>query len=163
MAYVKYYIKKLNLHNLLNDHVSTFEQLFTKHCLVILNKTDLNNTETFNIRDNGVFLISCKTENGITNLIQTITDRLKILCGEPSQEHPSMNQQRHRQHLTDCLNCLNNFLNEYSSYNNQSDLSPDLVLMAEHLRKALRHLGKLVGTVTTENLLDIIFKDFCIG
>lgn len=84
-------------------------------------------------------------------------------CGEPSQDHPSMNQQRHRQHLTDCLNSLNKFLKEYSHYNNRSDVSPDLVLMAEHLRKALRHLGKLVGTVTTENLLDIIFRDFCIG
>lgn len=74
-----------------------------------------------------------------------------------------MNQQRHRQHLTDCLSSLNLFLKEYSQYTNQSDNSLDLVLMAEHLRKALRHLGKLVGTVTTDNLLDIIFKDFCIG
>ncbi|KAJ8931820.1 hypothetical protein NQ314_015216 [Rhamnusium bicolor] len=82
------------------------------------------------------------------------------ICGEPSQDHPSMNQLRHRQHLTDCLNCLHLFLKEVS---NDLDVSTDLVLMAEHLRKALRHLGKLVGTVTTEHLLEVIFKDFCIG
>lgn len=69
-----------------------------------------------------------------------------------------MNQLRHREHLSQCLRFLNLYLKEAEG----SD-SSDLVLMAEHLRKALRQLGKLVGNVTTEQLLDVIFKDFCIG
>lgn len=69
-----------------------------------------------------------------------------------------MNQLRHREHLSQCLRFLNLYLEEAEG----SD-STDLVLMAEHLRKALRQLGKLVGNVTTEQLLDVIFKDFCIG
>lgn len=72
-----------------------------------------------------------------------------------------MNQLRHRQHLSDCLQCLDSYLKKVLLAKNSSSL--DLVLMAEDLRKALRHLGKLVGSVTTEKLLDVIFKDFCIG
>jgi tRNA modification GTPase len=53
-----------------------------------------------------------------------------------------------------CLEYLNSFLTTSTS---------DTVLMAEYLRKALRQLGQLVGTITTEQLLDVIFKDFCIG
>jgi tRNA modification GTPase len=36
-------------------------------------------------------------------------------------------------------------------------------LAAEDLRLALRHLGGLTGRVHVEDLLDTIFRDFCIG
>ncbi len=36
-------------------------------------------------------------------------------------------------------------------------------LFAEELRMALRHLGRMTGRVDVEDLLDVIFGDFCIG
>ena len=39
----------------------------------------------------------------------------------------------------------------------------DLVLAVEHLRLAIRSLGTITGIVYTEELLDVIFRDFCIG
>jgi tRNA modification GTPase len=36
-------------------------------------------------------------------------------------------------------------------------------IMAEHLRLAARALGKLLGRVDVEDVLDVIFRDFCIG
>ena len=36
-------------------------------------------------------------------------------------------------------------------------------LRAEDLRLALRSLGHITGTVEVEDLLDVIFRDFCIG
>ncbi len=39
----------------------------------------------------------------------------------------------------------------------------DLVLVAEELRQAIRHLGTVTGKVTTEEILDVVFRDFCIG
>jgi tRNA modification GTPase len=36
-------------------------------------------------------------------------------------------------------------------------------LRAEDLRLALRSLGRITGTVGVEDLLDVIFRDFCIG
>jgi len=39
----------------------------------------------------------------------------------------------------------------------------DLVLSAEALRQAARSLGRIVGRIDVEELLDVIFRDFCIG
>lgn len=39
----------------------------------------------------------------------------------------------------------------------------DLVIAVEHLRLAIRSLGTITGLVYTEELLDVIFRDFCIG
>jgi tRNA modification GTPase len=36
-------------------------------------------------------------------------------------------------------------------------------LMAEELRLAARALGRLTGRVDVEDVLDVIFRDFCIG
>ena len=35
--------------------------------------------------------------------------------------------------------------------------------MAEQLRLATRALGKLLGRVDVEDVLDVIFRDFCVG
>ncbi|MCH8002416.1 MAG: hypothetical protein IIA34_12250, partial [Proteobacteria bacterium] len=39
--------------------------------------------------------------------------------------------------------------------------APELV--AEDLRLALRALGRITGRVDVEDVLDAIFRDFCIG
>ena len=39
--------------------------------------------------------------------------------------------------------------------------SPELV--AEDLRLAVRALGRITGRVDVEDLLDVIFREFCIG
>ena len=36
-------------------------------------------------------------------------------------------------------------------------------LVAEDVRLAIRQLGRITGRVDVEDLLDVIFKDFCIG
>jgi tRNA modification GTPase len=44
-------------------------------------------------------------------------------------------------------------------------LPPDaeLALVAEDLRLAVRAIGRITGRVGVEDLLDIIFSEFCIG
>lgn len=39
----------------------------------------------------------------------------------------------------------------------------DLALNAQKLRIATRSLGKITGEVNTEEMLDVIFSNFCIG
>jgi tRNA modification GTPase len=36
-------------------------------------------------------------------------------------------------------------------------------IVAEELRLAARALGRLIGRVDVEDILDVIFRDFCIG
>lgn len=125
-----------------------------KPIVVILNKSDL----VKNIAESKEYcVVSCKNETGFGDLVNKIAEKLKELCGEPTQEHPCMNQARHRQHLTNCLDSINQFLERCGESN------ADTVFMAEDLRRALSSLGKLTGMVTSEEVLDVIFKDFCIG
>jgi tRNA modification GTPase len=36
-------------------------------------------------------------------------------------------------------------------------------IMAEEIRLAMRELGRITGRVDVEDLLDVVFRDFCIG
>ena len=42
-------------------------------------------------------------------------------------------------------------------------LGEDPEIVAEELRAATKSLGRVFGAVDVENLLDIVFGDFCIG
>lgn len=79
-------------------------------------------------------------------------------CGNPKEEHACMSKERHRNHLNTCLKHLNKFLDR-----SDDGSCSDLVLLAEDLRMAVRQIGKITGEVTTDHLLDVIFKEFCIG
>lgn len=39
----------------------------------------------------------------------------------------------------------------------------DVVLAAEELRYAAHSIGKVSGLIDTEDVLDALFRDFCIG
>jgi tRNA modification GTPase len=45
----------------------------------------------------------------------------------------------------------------------RSQRVPDRELFGEDLRLALRSLGRITGRVDVEDVLDVIFRDFCIG
>ncbi|KAM3939364.1 5-taurinomethyluridine-[tRNA] synthase subunit GTPB3, mitochondrial [Leptodactylus fuscus] len=130
--------------------------------IVALNKVDLLSQESIvNIeklcRDPKlppVCLLSCHTGEGISNFLRIMRDCLEGICGNPLQGAPTITQTRHRHHLTACLDALG----RYSVHRQQ-----DLVLSAEELRIAQRQLGAITGRVSAEEILDIIFSDFCIG
>ncbi|MEO0961192.1 MAG: tRNA uridine-5-carboxymethylaminomethyl(34) synthesis GTPase MnmE [Pseudomonadota bacterium] len=48
-------------------------------------------------------------------------------------------------------------------YEARQDAGSEAALVSEEMRMALRALGRLVGTVDVEDVLDVIFRDFCIG
>ena len=56
--------------------------------------------------------------------------------------------------------CLNNAVNELEK---AVQILSGSELLAEHLRLALNHLGEITGEVTTEEILNSIFDNFCIG
>ncbi|MBT4888509.1 MAG: tRNA uridine-5-carboxymethylaminomethyl(34) synthesis GTPase MnmE, partial [Rhodospirillales bacterium] len=59
---------------------------------------------------------------------------------------------RHRESLASCVEYLARALTVSGSE-----------LWAEDLRLAMRELGSVVGQVGVEDLLDVIFSEFCIG
>ncbi|MGB6350447.1 MAG: tRNA uridine-5-carboxymethylaminomethyl(34) synthesis GTPase MnmE [Pseudolabrys sp.] len=62
---------------------------------------------------------------------------------------------RHRKALEDTVRALRGALGR--------DLAGQEDLVAEELRTAARTLGRLTGRVDVEDILDVIFRDFCIG
>jgi tRNA modification GTPase len=69
---------------------------------------------------------------------------------------PALTRARHREALEDCRAALERFLDAADS-----DKTPELA--AEDLRLAARALGRITGRVDVEDVLDAIFRDFCIG
>lgn len=78
-------------------------------------------------------------------------------CGEPSAENPTISQERHRNHLTCCLRHLRNYFELCAGEQH------DMAIAAEEIHRAMRELGRITGHVSTNEILDIIFKTFCIG
>jgi tRNA modification GTPase len=65
-------------------------------------------------------------------------------------------RQRHRSALSECADALSRASTEGAGPGRED-------IVAEELRLAARALGRLVGKVDVENVLDVIFRDFCIG
>lgn len=75
------------------------------------------------------------------------------LVGGHASAPPTITRQRHREHITACCAAVEAFLARPHSVD----------MAAEELRLAVRQLGLITGAVDVEQLLDVIFSDFCIG
>jgi tRNA modification GTPase len=93
--------------------------------------------------------ISALTGEGIEALLLALGGRV---AEGYRIEAPVLTRTRHRQALEDTAASLNRAL-----------AAPLPELRAEDFRLALRSLGRITGSVDVEDLLDVIFRDFCIG
>lgn len=97
------------------------------------------------------FWISTQTGEGVSDFLSVLGSFLRERY-TVSRETPLLTRARHREALQTCLSSLEAALHESASE-----------LAAESLRLAVRSLGRITGRVDVEDLLDIIFRDFCIG
>ncbi|XP_065337177.1 tRNA modification GTPase GTPBP3, mitochondrial [Cloeon dipterum] len=149
-------LPKVPLEQALQDYLKTCGlNINLEDCIVVLNKSDLIPDKIKELPEN-VILTSCESGEGISQLLNILQNRLTSLCGDPSRECPTITQARHRSYLETCLEYLH-------EYQRSLEAEKDLVIAAEQLRQALRHLGMLTGKVSTEQLLDLIFSEFCVG
>ncbi|KAJ6664245.1 hypothetical protein lerEdw1_008464, partial [Lerista edwardsae] len=131
-------------------------------CILILNKSDLLGEQAqadllSGCANPGIppaCLLSCKTGQGIPAFLRSLQEQLARMCGDPLAGSPSPTQARHRLSLSKCLEALGRF-GQYRTV--------DLALAAEELRQARQQLGRLTGQVGSDEILTLIFKDFCIG
>jgi tRNA modification GTPase len=102
------------------------------------------------IRGESLPTLSVATGQGIDRLLSDLTRRVADTMG--ASERPYLTRARHREALNEALSALARA---------QDAMLPELV--AEDLRLSLRWIGRITGRVDVEDLLDIIFRDFCIG
>lgn len=79
-------------------------------------------------------------------------------CGSPMIEAPRLTHGRYRVQLERCIEHISVFLSEYSP-----DVFPDIAISAQKLRNAIKDIERITGHVSTEDILDVVFKDFCVG
>jgi len=118
---------------------------------VIRNKIDLGGEESSESA-NPVFRISAKQGDGIAELIDALVSFARSFFG--TNETGLITRERQRKLLQETAVALRRSLEAVK-------LGEELA--AEELRVAAFALGKLLGRVDVEDLLDVIFREFCIG
>ena len=123
---------------------------FDSATLSICNKVDLPGVR--NQISEGEIGLSVRSGEGLDAFL----DRLKVLVESltPVGESPVLTRERHRAALTECAAALEAVLQGEEGM-------PEL--MAEDLRRAVFMLGRITGRVDVEDVLDVVFGDFCIG
>jgi tRNA modification GTPase len=95
--------------------------------------------------------ISARTGFGIERLLDEIGKRAKARLGDGSTA--LLTRERHRRLIEEAKQAIEGSL----------ELGKPLEFVADDLRAAGRALGRIVGAVDVEDVLDAIFSQFCIG
>lgn len=143
-----------------SQYIQKFDDIISKDkpVIYVINKLDLLSENEISrlvetIGGENISMISCKTEQSFDRLIELIGDKLSSLCGNITSEEIFITD-RHQIHLQRITESLSGSL-EYFDH--------DLALTAYYLRQCIDEIGNITGSINTEEILDVIFKDFCIG
>ncbi|MEK6734317.1 MAG: tRNA uridine-5-carboxymethylaminomethyl(34) synthesis GTPase MnmE [Pseudomonadota bacterium] len=145
-----------------DDSSYKIKAMMDDNTIIIMNKIDLRHVETIaeTSRDNHTGSFGCTQDDVLAvsvnqNIgLDLFLEKLTMLISEkfsPSSD-PVITRERHRYHIKECYEALSFF-----------DLNKPLELASEDLRIATRALGKIVGVIDVETILDEIFLKFCIG
>jgi len=119
--------------------------------LVVANKIDLAAAAP-DLPGHAVAGISARTGAGLDAFIAELARAVARRLGGTDTTAPVITRARHREALLDCAAALN-----------RAQAGVDAELIAEDLRLAARALGRITGRVGVEDVLDVIFREFCIG
>jgi tRNA modification GTPase len=128
-------------------------------CWLLKNKVDLvedklcKSSEYRSAAYANEFAISAATGAGIEALIGALSNYAATYFA--ATESALVTRARHRRALEETVAALDHALIQGAS-------GPE-ELIAEDLRAAATTLGRLTGRVDVEDILDVIFRDFCIG
>lgn len=129
----------------------SLSEMMDAETLLVVNKSDIQSPNQ-DLSPNGrpVIEVSALTGSGLDSLVGELS-RLAGECLGGSSSAP-LTQVRHRQALEQCLACLE-----------RSEAADSVELKAEDLRLGSRALGRITGRVDVEDILDVIFREFCLG
>lgn len=136
------------------DTVHIFDNLkktISGKMLLVANKTDRLSAERISsLRQEGCLTIAAKPRQGLEQLLQAITERIENRF--TSNSNLLITRARYREALKETVEALETFT-----------LRKEIELAAEDVRLAARALGKITGRIEVDDILDKIFRSFCIG
>lgn len=101
--------------------------------------------------DETVLSVNTVEQTGVDPLLEYLRTRLELV--RSTGEQPVVTRHRHRVALMECHGLLGEALT--------GSESPEI--RSEYLRLASDKLGRITGRVDVEDLLDVIFSEFCVG
>ncbi|MFQ5773825.1 MAG: tRNA uridine-5-carboxymethylaminomethyl(34) synthesis GTPase MnmE [Kiloniellaceae bacterium] len=126
--------------------------LLDRDALVVLNKADLVAAPgPTSVDGHPALSVSAKTGQGMSELLARLEAEVAERLDRAGAAAP-VTRARHRRALEDCAAALDRAA---------AAGAPELA--AEDLRLAARALGRIAGRIDVEDVLDVIFRDFCIG
>ncbi len=131
------------------------DELQGKHVIATINKSDLPRRLEKLKEPVAQVSVSCRTGEGLDDLKRALSDQVKQGTIS-SREHVWAVNQRHKTALEQTQDSLQKALESITS-----GLSPEFISL--DLRGALDSLGLIIGATYTEDILERIFNDFCIG
>ena len=158
-AFVLYLVDKNNFdpHKIEQEILEIKDTIESSSSIIILaNKHDITQKSiVFNkINNIDIINISAKSGEGLENLLNSIISKIKHW--QTMNNDIIIINHRHFQSLTNTLKSVNEVKKGIA-------LSISGDLLSIDIKNCLQHLGEITGEITNENLLDSIFKDFCIG
>lgn len=130
-------------------------QVIEKNKKILQFKENLNKILYKKINDFDYFFVSAKEGFGIKKLSKNIIQKV-IGDVESEINNILINNERHKELIQEAILSLE------SSYNSAIDrMSEEFIAIG--IRDALGYIGEMIGEITTEDLMDRIFKNFCVG
>jgi tRNA modification GTPase len=128
--------------------------LIDRDTIVVLNKVDLGvgkaGERAARLGAGPALRLSVLTGMGMGELLARLQS--EVAARFAPENAPLLTRARHREALEGCVAALDRFAKQ-----------PALELAAEDLRLATQALGRITGRVDIEDMLDLIFREFCIG
>lgn len=119
--------------------------------LVVVNKCDDGGEDVPDrIGDRPVFALSVRTGEGLDGVIRALTAAARAAL--ESGGAPAITRARHRVALEEAVMAIDRALGGRMAE-----------LVAEDIRMAMRAVGRITGRVDVEDMLDVVFREFCIG
>ena len=114
--------------------------------------------------DAETYEISCVQNTGVDKFIEALTGKVISRVTSNNDDEQTIEDEgtvitraRHRRHVLSASQALNRF------YTQSGEGYMAIDLAAEELRLAASELGRITGAVDVEDVLDVLFSDFCIG
>ena len=117
------------------------------------NKSLIHRSESIIYKSGYEFNLSATTGEGFDVLLGQLARYAEAFLA--GSESALVTRERHRRALEETLAALRRA--------QSADVAAKEDLLAEELRIAARVLGRLTGRVDVEDILEVIFRDFCIG
>jgi tRNA modification GTPase len=138
---------------------SRTKNLLDRDAVLVVNKVDLHEfVEGVRVEGHRPWPISVTTGQGLDKFLTEMEKMVEARVGRG--EGPVITRERHRSSIEDCVTNLRSFVTGSEDLNMTN---ARIELCAEDLRLAARTLGRVTGKVDVEELLDVVFRDFCIG